>query len=260
MTTNPRGRERRSRLAPWSARLAELSVPVLVIAAVAHHLRWADATSTFAVIAMGFVIAAMAVIMAVAALMAIWRSGQRGIGAAVSGFFLGLLVLTIPAIGAWRLMSYPRLIDVSTNPEDPPQFVRALADRAADDVAVVNPGPAEIALQKSAYPDIVPHRYPVSTAGVFDAAKTIVKQRRWVVLADRAPSEANQTGRIEAVAVALLFGFRQDVVIAILPAGDGSLVEMRSAARNGAHDLGADAERIRKFFADLDAALQSDAG
>ncbi|MBN9011317.1 MAG: DUF1499 domain-containing protein [Rhizobiales bacterium] len=31
---------------------------------------------------------------------------------------------------------------------------------------------------------------------------------------------------------------------------------MRSAARNGAHDLGADAARIRDFFGDLDDSLQ----
>jgi hypothetical protein len=31
---------------------------------------------------------------------------------------------------------------------------------------------------------------------------------------------------------------------------------MRSVARSGAHDFGADAERIRKFFASLDTALQ----
>jgi hypothetical protein len=31
---------------------------------------------------------------------------------------------------------------------------------------------------------------------------------------------------------------------------------MRSAARNGAHDLGADADRIRDFFTDLDTALE----
>jgi hypothetical protein len=35
---------------------------------------------------------------------------------------------------------------------------------------------------------------------------------------------------------------------------------MRSAARNGAHDLGADAERIRAFFKDLDAGLQGIGG
>jgi hypothetical protein len=35
---------------------------------------------------------------------------------------------------------------------------------------------------------------------------------------------------------------------------------MRSAARHAAHDLGADAERVRRFFIDLDAALQGISG
>ena len=54
----------------------------------------------------------------------------------------------------------------------------------------------------------------------------------------------------------LLFGFRQDIVIRIVPDGEGALVDMRSSARNGAHDLGANAERIRTFFTELDASLQ----
>ena len=68
--------------------------------------------------------------------------------------------------------------------------------------------------------------------------------------------DADAAGRIEAVAQTLLFGFKQDVAIRIAPEGEGTLVDMRSAARNGAHDLGADAERIRRFFRDLDSALR----
>jgi hypothetical protein len=244
-------RERRSRLADWSARLATLSLPVLIIAAVGRRARLLDAEPTYAVIA-----AAVAVIAAVAAFMAIWRDGRRGAGAAVRGLVIGLLVLTLPAIGAWRIVAYPRLTDISTNPEDPPPFIKALDDRSPDDRRIVDPTPDEIALQESAYPDIVPRHYPVSTARVFDEAKTIVDARRWTVLDARAPSDADETGRIEAVAVTLPFGFRQDVVVVVLPDGDGALVEMRSAARNAAHDLGADVQRIRKFFADLDDALQ----
>ena len=253
-------RELQSRLAVWSARLAALSIPVLVIAAVGRRARLLDATSTYAVMAVGFAIAALAVIAAVAAFMAIWRDGRGGTGAAVRGFVIGLLVLAIPAIGAWRIVVHPRLTDISTNPRDPPPFIRALADRASDDAAVVDAGQADIALQESAYPDIVPRHYPISTARVFDEAKTIVDRRRWTILDARAPSEIDETGRIEAVAMTLLFGFRQDVVILVVPDGDGALVEMRSAARNAAHDLGANAERIRGFFADLDDALQGIGG
>ena len=80
------------------------------------------------------------------------------------------------------------------------------------------------------------------------------------MLIAREPSETDETAHIEAVATTLVFGFRQDVAIRIVPDGDGALVDMRSAARNAAHDLGADAERIRDFFRDLDAALQGVSG
>ncbi len=37
-------------------------------------------------------------------------------------------------------------------------------------------------------------------------------------------------------------------------------VDMRSAARNAAHDLGSDADRVRRFFGDLDTALEGVSG
>jgi uncharacterized protein (DUF1499 family) len=76
------------------------------------------------------------------------------------------------------------------------------------------------------------------------------------MLGSQRPEEPENVGRIEAVDSTLLFGFRQDIVIRIVPDGEGALVDMRSAARNGAHDLGANAERIRTFFSELDASLQ----
>ena len=88
----------------------------------------------------------------------------------------------------------------------------------------------------------------------------MVDDRHWRLLTTRAPSETDETAHIEAVAATPIFGFRQDVAIRIVPDGDGALVDMRSAARNAAHDLGADAERIRGFFHDLDAALQGVSG
>ena len=248
--------ERRSRLAAVSSRLAALSVPVLIIAAIGHRAGMLAATPTYAVMALGFSLAALAAITALAAFAGIWRDGRKGAGAATRGLIVGLLVLVLPAIGAWKVVTLPRLIDISTDPADPPQFERAQFDRAPDDQTIADPGDDEIAAQQDAYPDIVPRHYPVSTARVYDEAKSIVDDRHWRILVTRAPSETDETAHIEAVATTPIFGFRQDVVIRIVPDGDGALVDMRSAARNAAHDLGADAERIRAFFRDLDASLQ----
>lgn len=249
-------RERRSSLAVWSVRLAVLSVPVLVIAAIGHRADLLDATTTYGVIAVGFSIAALSVIAAVAAFEAIWRDGRKGARTALWGLILGLFVLSMPAVGAWKVVTYPRLTDVMTDLDDPPAFERAVAERGGDSRPIADPTDEEADLQREAYPDLVSRQYPVGTARVFDDTLALVTDRGWRILDQHRPDDSDETGRIEAVAMTPIFGFRQDVVIRIEPNGEGSLVDMRSAARNGAHDLGADAARIRNFFVDLDASLQ----
>jgi hypothetical protein len=255
-----RFRETRSRLAAVGGYLASLSLPILIIAAVGHRADLIDAVSTYGIIALGFTVAALGVVAAIAAFVTIWRDGSSGAATAVRGFVLGLAVLTMPAIGAWQVVTEPRLTDISTDLADPPQFVKAPADRKPGDAAIVDPGPVEAMMQKEAYPDLVPRHYPVSTARVYQEARAIVDKRGWTVLAASEPSDTVETGSIEAVARTLVFAFRQDVSIRIMPDGDGSRVDMRSAARNAAHDLGSDAQRVRRFFADLDAALAGVSG
>ena len=59
------------------------------------------------------------------------------------------------------------------------------------------------------------------------------------------------TGVIEATDTTLWFGFKDDVVIRITPTTAGSRIDMRSLSRVGRSDVGANAARIRKFFAKL---------
>ncbi|HET7715909.1 MAG TPA: DUF1499 domain-containing protein [Bauldia sp.] len=249
-------RERRSLLAVWAERLSLLAVPVLIIAAFGHRAGMMDATPTYATMAVGFALAALGVIAAIAAFEGIWRDGRKGIGAALRGLLLGLLILVVPLVGAWKLVTYPRLTDISTDLDDPPQFLLALSNRPADAAPLDPPDEEEAELQREGYPDIVPRHYPVGTARVFEDALAIAGKRGWTILGSQRPEEPDNVGRIEAVDSTLLFGFRHDIVIRIVPDGEGALVDMRSAARNGAHDLGANAERIRTFFAELDASLQ----
>jgi hypothetical protein len=249
-------RERQSSLAVWSVRLAMLSVPVLIIAAIGHRAAMMDAMTTYSVIAVGFSVAGLAVIASVLAFAGIWRDGRKGARTALWGLLVGLLVLSVPAIGAWRVVAYPRLTDIMTDLDDPPQFQAVLAERGTDSRPIADPTDDQADLQRDAYPDLVTRQYPVGTARVFADALALVADRGWRILGQHQPDDQDDSGRIEAVAMTPIFGFRQDVVIRIQSNGDGSLVDMRSAARNGAHDLGADADRIRDFFADLDDSLQ----
>lgn len=246
--------ERRSQLAIWSSRFALVAIPMLIIAGIGHRNDLIDATATYGVLALAFSLSALAVVAAVAAFEAIWRDGRKGFGSALVGFFLGLATLVIPAVGAWKIATYPRIVDVSTDFDDPPGFV--VASHIVENFGPEGVLDEELILLRQTYPDIVPRYYPLDTVVVFDAADTIVERRRWTVLDRQPPQDADSSGRIEAVAQTLLFGFKQDVAIRIAPDGEGTLVDMRSAARNGTHDFGADAERIRAFFRSLDTALQ----
>jgi len=240
----------------WAQRFALLAVPVLIIAAFGHRAGMMDATPTYATMALGFSLAALGVIAAIAAFEGIWRDGRKGIGPALRGLLLGLLLLVVPVVGAWKLVTHPRLTDISTDLDDPPEFLLALSNRPADAAPIEPPDEDEADLQLEGYPDIVPRHYPVGTARVFEDALAIAEKSGWTMLGSQRPEEPENVGRIEAFDTTLLFGFRQDIVIRIVPDGEGALVDMRSAARNGAHDLGANAERIRLFFAELDASLQ----
>ena len=59
-------------------------------------------------------------------------------------------------------------------------------------------------------------------------------------------------GRIEAVVTTRWFGFKDDVVIRITPAGAGSRVDMRSKSRVGRSDAGTNARRIEEFLARME--------
>ena len=54
-------------------------------------------------------------------------------------------------------------------------------------------------------------------------------------------------GVIEAVDSTRIMAFKDDVVIRLQAAGEGTRIDLRSVSRVGRSDLGANAERIRAF-------------
>jgi hypothetical protein len=244
---------RHSRLAVWSARLAALAVPVLLIVAVSSRMGWMETIPAYGVLGFGFALAVLALLTGIAAFAVIWRDGSPGAAQAAFGFVIAVAVLVVPVASAWRIMTHPGLADVSTNPEEPPAFAATLAERAREGASAATTA-AAAALQRRAYPDIVPRRFAFPPARVFQEARALAVAAGWRLL-DAEPPTGSAPGRIEAVAATPLFAFRQDVVVLVLPVGDEAVVEMRSASRAPTHDLGVNAERIRGFLAALDDAL-----
>ncbi len=65
----------------------------------------------------------------------------------------------------------------------------------------------------------------------------------WTIVAE-VPDE----GRIEATDTTALFGFKDDIVVRVRPAGNGSRVDVRSVSRIGSSDVGTNARRIEAYL------------
>jgi len=134
--------------------------------------------------------------------------------------------------------------DITTDTENPPEFVSILPLRKDASNPAEYGGPEIAAKQHAAYPDIRPLTVGISPSRGYEAALATARRMNWRIV-DGNPSER----RIEAVATTRWFGFRDDIVIRISPAPNGgSVLDIRSVSRVGLSDIGTNARRIRTFL------------
>jgi uncharacterized protein (DUF1499 family) len=188
----------------------------------------------------------LGLIAVVLSLVGIARSGSKGM--ALAGLVLGLIAAAMPATSINTARHSP-IHDVSTDRDNPPQFVAVLPLRAAAKAANSTDYDAKTAeLQKETYPDIGPLHLDVPPAQAFDRAQNAAREMKWdVIITD--PKQ----GRIEATATTFWFGFKDDIVVRIAGDGTGSRVDVRSLSRIGKSDVGANAKRVREYLAKVKA-------
>ena len=131
--------------------------------------------------------------------------------------------------------------NISTDTDNPPEFVAAVAERGADSNPLeYTPEIADI--QRQFFPDVQTIVTDKSPQQAFAQAITTAQTLGWTVYA-----QDIEQGRIEAVETTFWFGFKDDIVIRIQAADNGSRVDLRSVSRVGRGDMGANAARIGKF-------------
>lgn len=238
-------------LATLSRRLAIFSLPVIVLAIALHRLGLVEYDVAIITLSAGLTVALIAVLVAVAAFVVIWNEGLRGLGRAIAAFVIGIAVLAWPAFEFARSVSLPSISDVTTDPSDPPRFFAVASARPSGANPVNYPGERNALLQQEAYPGVKPYEVEASPDEVFNIALAIVQKHGWRVLDSVTPRGGQREGRIEAVALTPLMGFREDIVIRIRSSSSLVRIDMRSASRYGNHDLGSNARRIERFFAEF---------
>ena len=249
------GDEPMSRLAAWSGRLALFALVVTALSIIILRSGLLEIVPALATFAAALIFAGLAVLLALASFVVIWRQGLAGLGYAVMAMFLGLLLLAYPAYLGYRATRLPAIFDITTDPTNPPRFDALARMRPRERIAY--PGAATANLQRAAYPDIAPLQLDVSARIAYDVALALVTKHKWQVVDARLPAPGRREAVIEAVARTPIMGFRDDVVIRVSPAGAGSRVDLRSASRVGTHDFGANASRVRALIEDIDDAVSS---
>jgi uncharacterized protein (DUF1499 family) len=170
------------------------------------------------------------------------REARRGTSLAAVSLLVGVIVVAIPA--RYRLgPPTPPIHDITTDTQDPPEYVAVLPLRANAPNPTVYGGEKIASQQHKAYPDIRPLRLDVPPPQAFERALATVREMGWELVADDA-----MAGRIEATDTTFWFGFKDDVVIRIRPANSGSRVDVRSLSRIGVGDAGTNAKRIRAYL------------
>jgi uncharacterized protein (DUF1499 family) len=244
------GEEPKSRLAVWSGRCGWFALAVAALSVIILRSGMLEIEPSLATFGAALVFAALAILLALAAFVVIWRQGLSGLRSAVLGLFVGLLLLAYPAYLSYRATVLPAISDITTDTDNPPRF-EALA-RLRPRNRIDYPGAKTATLQHAAYGDIVPLQLSVPQKAAYDAALAIITKRKWRIIDPRPPVPGRRDAVIEAVAQTFIMGFRDDVVVRISPLGQGTRVDVRSASRVGLHDFGANASRVRALLEDID--------
>nr|WP_010132754.1 DUF1499 domain-containing protein [Microbulbifer agarilyticus] len=221
----------------------------------------------------------------------LWGMVKRNAEARISALWAMLLAVIPVAVPMMLVgqqnLNTPALYDITTDLKDPPEFDMLISLRREGDNSPAYPGrvSAEIQAATPAYADIKPLVVDVPARKVIEHAETVARELGWRVIAVQ-PAK----GRLELVGRTPLLGLTQDIVVRVRPdqpdtpaesaapekpsdqqkaevnaaPANGKpgpvRVDVRSASRTGARDLGSNAASIRLFLGHLQQRLERWAG
>ena len=242
-----------ARSAMWSRNMAVFALAVAVIG-IALSRKGLDAKAALAIESAALALAAVAIVFAFVAMAVIWRTGFRGVRLAMAGLALAVILFAYPAYIAVEARTAPTLVDVSTNIEDPPDFLATPAALAARRGSTPSRALAksDVALQERLYPDLQTLDLEADVGDVNDVVHKLIKRRRWQIVDQVTPTEF-VTGHIDVLIKPALMGFATDLTIRLRGLGKHTQVDIRSVSRSPWQEQpGANAARVESLAADID--------
>ena len=110
------------------------------------------------------------------------RSSRTGVSLALLSIIIGALTAGVPLLLKQRAQQLPAIHDITTDTENPPEFVAILAARRDAPNSAAYGGPEIAAQQKRAYPDLRPLVIPVPPPQAFQRALRTARDMDWQIV------------------------------------------------------------------------------
>ncbi|HVN28861.1 MAG TPA: DUF1499 domain-containing protein [Candidatus Binataceae bacterium] len=225
---------------------ALLAITLVLVGIVAAHFYIVVPFLGFQIFLLGFLLSLLAIIFGIIGLILTRRPERRGArNRAIIGLLIGIIIATPVFIMIRMRGNVPAINDITTDFDNPPEFVFALTIPANHGRDMKYDRAKYEAKQKAGYPILAPLKESDPPQAMYVKLKDLAAGNpNWVVTA----SDPNAM-TIEGVSTSKLFHFNDDFIIQVRAANDGgSLVEMRSKSRDGIGDFGINYKRIHNFF------------
>ena len=248
-----------SSLATWARNLAIFSVVAVVVSILIVRFGFLEIKPALATFFGALACAGLSILVGLAAFVAIWQNGSRGMSRILLALLIDAVVLAYPAYLGLQYRKLPPIHDITTDPIDPPRFEALARLRTGEGTnTAVYAGLYSAEQQRLYYPDIETVELDVPAQRAYEVTLQLINKRKWRVVDER-PPQPRREGHIEAIAQTPIMGFREDVSIRVTPDGDGSRVDIRSASRYFESDLGSNAARITRLTDDINTAVDTTA-
>lgn len=236
-----------SRLAAVAVFLAIAVAALALVSSFGTRWDWWDFPTGFSILRWaaygGIAVAALS-------LVALYRTRpgapRQGLWLALFAFVLSAATFVVP----WQVQRMgqrlPPIHDITTDTEDPPEFVEIVPLRADAPNPAEYGGPEVAAQQRAAYPEVEPLRISLPPDRAFDHALAAAQKMGWRIV-----SADSSAGRIEAVDETFWFGFKDDVVVRLTPVDSETVLDVRSVSRVGRGDLGVNARRVGAYLEEV---------
>lgn len=247
-----------SRSAIWSRNLAVFALIVAIIGILLAR-KGLDPLAALAIIGGALVFAGFAILFAFVAMAVIWRTGFRGLSLALGGLVLSLLLFAYPAYIAVQARSVPAVADISTDADDPPNFM--LTGQALKARRGTTPPRLQTVEdredQERLYPDLQSLSFDAEPFDVDQAIHKLIKKRKWQIVDEVQPKDSGY-GHIDVIVTTAVMGFSADVTFRIKSIGNHTQVDIRSVSRHGWQERpGSNAARVQDLASDLEDAISA---